>query len=149
MVDLMEDTPRGHVWVPPAVLPLLLQLLTANALRYAVMRGNRLRYRKANLRDCRFCRTLDEVEDLPVIVSKPTTKLACFANASRALSCRCTQKANCEAKLSRQTRKEGPHAGRPAHEQASFRKRRGLPRPYDAVGGRRDKAGPVPGSRAA
>jgi len=65
MLDVIEDTLRGHVWVPPDVMPLLLQLLTANELRYAVMRGGRLRYRKANLRDCRFCRTLDETEDLP------------------------------------------------------------------------------------
>lgn len=64
LLDLMGDTLRGHVSIPPDALPPLLQLLVAGQLGYAILRGGKLRYRSAHIIDCQFCRTLDEKEDL-------------------------------------------------------------------------------------
>lgn len=47
------------------MLPLLLQLLVVDELRYAIVQGSKLRYRSATIRQCQFCRSLDESEDLP------------------------------------------------------------------------------------
>jgi hypothetical protein len=48
LLDLSETTLRGHVWVPADALPLLLQLVIAGEMRYAVLRGEKLRYRSAS-----------------------------------------------------------------------------------------------------
>lgn len=65
LLDLIDGTLRGHLSIPPDALPSLLQLLIAGELRYAVLRGSKLRYRSAHIIDCQFSRSLDETEDLP------------------------------------------------------------------------------------
>jgi hypothetical protein len=65
LLDLRATTLRGHVTVPANMLPLLLQLLVADQLHYAIVQGSKLRYRSATIRQCQFCRSLDENEDLP------------------------------------------------------------------------------------
>jgi hypothetical protein len=64
-VSLSGETLQGYVRTPTGTLPLLLQLLSRGQLGYIVMRGEKLRYRRASLNEIDFCKTLDESEDLP------------------------------------------------------------------------------------
>lgn len=65
LINLIDGTLRGHLSIPSDAFQPLLQLLIAGQLGYAVLRGSKLRYRSAHIVDCQFCRTLDEIEDLP------------------------------------------------------------------------------------
>lgn len=64
-VEVRDNLFQANLWLPSDVQPSLLQLLIAGKLRYAVMIGEKLRYRRARIRSFQFCCMLDEDEDLP------------------------------------------------------------------------------------
>ena len=65
LVNVADQILRAVIWLPTDGVSSLLSLLTANELRYAVLHGNKLRYRQAHVRSVQFSRSVDEDEDVP------------------------------------------------------------------------------------
>jgi hypothetical protein len=67
LLTLIEETLQAVVWMPVEAMSSVLQMLIANELHYAVLRGERLRYRRGLIRDLDLSRAIDEYEDVPDI----------------------------------------------------------------------------------